>query len=264
MNKKKKPQSHGIPLKKQFGQHFLRDRSVVDCMINRVEISPQVSVFEIGCGDGFLTEAILEQEIARLWIFEIDSEWAQFVREKFPDPRLTVNLENFLDVNFDRLEEYKPWTVLANLPYQVSFPIMYRFQEQRHLIKEGVVMVQEEVAQKIVKTGGRGYGFPALFLQRYFEFELLNKIPPQAFYPAPKVVSRLLYFKPRSHVQEIPHEQEFWKFIKICFRQPRRTLRNNLAQAHYDSSMISDQILSLRSQQMGMDDFLAVWNVLRI
>lgn len=261
--KKELASSHGIRLKKQYGQHFLRDRSVVDHMIDEVTLTPESSIFEIGCGDGFLTSAILEQNIARLWVFEIDPDWVEHVRTEFVDERLTVYEENFLDIDFARLELHKPWTVLANLPYQVTFPILYTFHRHRDLIKEGVVMMQEEVAQKIMKTSGRGYGFPALFLQYFFELKLLRKIEPGCFYPPPKVESRLVYFKPRSSVVEIPNESEFWKFIKICFRQPRRTLRNNLEQSHYDLSKISEDLLKLRAQQMGIQDFLKLWDVLR-
>lgn len=124
-------------------------------------------------------------------------------------------------------------------------------------------MMQEEVAQKIVKTGGRGYGHPSLFFQYHFEWRLLKQVPPQAFLPPPKVYSRLLYFKPRVEKPVIPHEEEFWKFIKICFRQPRRTLLNNLAQSHYALSKIASETLKLRAQQMSMEDFLIIWKTLQ-
>ena len=257
--------SQGIPLKKQFGQHFLRDVRIVHTMIFAVEINSNTSIFEIGCGDGFLTQHILDTQAARLTIFEIDPDWAQHVGEKFKDDeRLTMVLGNFLDVNLEeQLVEHKPWTVLANLPYQVTFPILHRFQEYRHLLKEGVVMVQEEVAQKIVQKKGRGYGFPALFFQHYFEWKLLDKVPPASFHPAPKVFSRLLYFKPHATVQEIPEEEKFWKFIKYCFKQPRRTLKNNLQHTHYAMNKIDEKVLALRAQEMAMDDFLKIWELIR-
>jgi len=258
-----KPQTEGILLKKYLGQHFLRDHSVIENMISNVELTPKTSVFEIGCGDGFLTQAILEQKIERLWVFEIDPEWADYVTKKFPDPRLTMFQENFLDTDFANLAPNGPWTILANLPYQVSFPIIYKLRENRHLLKEGVIMIQEEVAQKIVKSGGRGYGFPALFLQHCFEFKLLKKIAPDAFFPPPKVTSRLLYFKPKAIVEEIPDEKEFWKFIKLCFHQPRRTFKNNLEQYHYDLSKVPEATLQLRSQQMSKEDLVAIWHLIR-
>ena len=256
--------SQGIPLKKQFGQHFLRDVRIVHNMIFAVEINENTSIFEIGCGDGFLTKNILATPAARLKIFEIDPDWAHYVQETFKDDRMTMIIDNFLDIDLPaQLEEHKPWTVLANLPYQVTFPILHRFQEYRHLLKEGVVMVQEEVAQKIVKTRGRGYGFPSLFFQHYFEWKLLDKVPPTAFHPAPKVFSRLLYFKPHAHVEQIPEEEKFWKFIKLCFQQPRRTLKNNLMHTHYGIDKIDDATLALRAQEMSMKDFLRIWKTIK-
>lgn len=253
--------SAGIPLKKQFGQHFLRNQQVVDHMVQAVDIK-DASVFEIGCGDGFLTQHILSTDIARLWVFEIDREWVNYVTHKFSDKRLHVFHENFLDLNWRRLQEFRPWTVLANLPYQVTFPILHRIQEHREMIKEGVVMVQEEVAQKIFKTSGRGYGYPSLFFQYYFDWKLLDKVSPTDFYPPPKIYSRLMYFKPKKDTPLIPDEEGFWKFIKVCFKQPRRTLRNNLKQGQYDSVALAD-ILDLRAQQMSMVDLLEVWNKIR-
>jgi len=259
------PQSNNIRLKKKFGQHFLRDKSIVYAAIDRVELNAESSVFEIGCGDGFLTAEILKQDIARLWVFEIDPEWACHVKKKFgADKRLSIFGSNILDVDFSSFQEHKPWTLIANLPYQVTFPIFYLLQKNRHLLREGVVMIQEEVAQKIVKTYGRGYGYPSLFLQHSFDFELLDKVSPSAFYPPPKVHSRLIYFKPKESVAEIPDEQRFWKFIKICFRQPRRTLKNNLSQAHFDVEKLDKKILTMRAQQLGMSDFLHMWQALNV
>jgi len=255
--------SAGIPLKKKFGQHFLRDVRIVHNMIFAVEITEKTSILEIGCGDGFLTKYILSTPADRLLVFEIDSDWANYVRETFKDERLTVIEDNFLDIDFSILEEHKPWTILANLPYQVTFPILHRFQEYRHLIKEGVVMIQEEVAQKIVKTRGRGYGYPSLFFQHYFEWKLLDKVPPTAFHPAPKVFSRTIYFKPRVDVVLIPDEDKFWQFIKHCFKQPRRTLKNNLAHTHYKIDKISEATFALRAQELSMADLLAVWELIR-
>ena len=251
--------SHGIPLKKKFGQHFLRDSHIIRSMIFAVDITPTTSIFEIGCGDGFLTRAILDTNAARLFVFEIDPEWAEYVQKTFPDPRMTMIQENFLDVDFSLLQEHKPWTVLANLPYQVTFPILHVFQKQRHLLKEGVIMVQEEVAQKIVKTRGKGYGYSSLFFQHYFEWQLLDKVPPTSFHPAPKVFSRLLYFKPRADVTPIVDEEAFWLFVIACFKQPRRTLKNNLMSTHYDKEKIPVEILSLRAQELSMLQLLDLW-----
>lgn len=258
----RRPHSEGIEVKKKFGQHFLRQVSVIHNMIDHVTLTPNSSVFEIGCGDGVLTQEILQQGIARLWVFEIDPEWANYVRNKLPDARLTIFQEDILSVDFKRFDEHKPWVLLANLPYQISFPILHMLQQNRHLLQEGVVMLQEEVAQKIVKKEGRGYGYSSLFFQYYFDLKLLEKIAPGAFYPPPKVYSRLLYFKPKAQVQPIQDEQNFWKFIKLIFHQPRRTLKNNLLQTHYDLSKFPEELLTMRAQQLSMKDFLTMWEII--
>lgn len=257
------PQAHGITVKKAYGQHFLRREDVAFHAVESVVLTPNSSVMEIGCGDGFLTRVILQQPLARLWVFEIDHEWATFVRKNLPDPRLTIHEQNILELDAATIAPYQPWTLIANLPYQITFPIFKLLREHRALFAEGVVMIQEEVAQKLVKTHGRDYGFQSLYYQHVFEMKLLDKVPPEAFYPPPKVFSRLLYFKPKAQPVAIPDEEGFWKFVHMCFKQPRRTLKNNLAQSHIDLSKISEATLALRAQQMVMDDFLKLWDVVR-
>jgi len=258
---KKNEQNHGRPRKKKaFGQHFLRKQSVVDHMIEKVKIDDKTSVLEIGCGDGFLTRSILDQtDCKRLLVYEIDSEWADFVRKNIDDIRLEIKLENVLDADFGPLASEKPWALLANLPYQITFPIMFLLQENKKLFQEGVVMVQEEVAQKIVASRGKKYGATSIFLQYHFDFELMEKIEPEAFSPPPKVYSRLLYFKPKYDQPKILNEDGFWKFLRLCFKFPRQTLKNNLRTTHYDSSKISQETLGLRAQQMSFQNFLDLW-----
>lgn len=260
---KQRPQRQGIALKKRHGQHFLKNGIFITPMIDAVDIDNTISVMEIGCGEGVLTQAILKTSCKQLEVFEIDQEWANYVQNLYgSDPRLHVTCNNILEINWLTLHGQAPWVMLANLPYQITFLILHLIQEHKSMFNHGVVMVQEEVAQKIVKTHGRGYGYPSLFFQYHFEWKLLYKVPPDAFYPAPKVYSRLLYFKPKLHVDPIDREDDFWKFIKLCFHQPRRTLKNNLAQSHYALNRISDEMLQMRAQQLKMDDFLALWNIL--
>lgn len=255
----KKPAIDGIALKKYHGQNFLQDSTVVHDMLSAVKVKG-ASVFEIGCGNGFLTHEIIKQQPERLVIFEIDTEWAEKIGaecKKFPF--VTMNCINFLDIDDLFFRNQGPWMLLSNLPYHVTFPILKKVQKNRDFIQEGVVMVQEEVAQKIIKEGGRGYGYISLYYQYYFDWKLLTKVPPTAFYPAPKVFSRLMHFVPKRNVVPIPQEEEFWAFIKLCFAHPRRTLRNNLSQTHFDISGVDEKTLGLRAQQMSFDDLLSLW-----
>ncbi len=254
-----------IAKKKKFGQHFLRKQSVVDNMIAHVTVASETSVLEIGCGDGFLTRAILEQTPCKqLVCFEIDHEWTEYVKKTIDDKRLDVRLQNILDVDLNILEKDKPWVLLANLPYQITFPIMFLLQKHKNLFQEGVVMVQEEVAQKIVASRGKPYSATSILLQYHFDFKLLEKIEPGAFSPPPKVHSRLVYFKPKKEIIAIPEEEKFWKFLKLCFRFPRQTLKNNLKSTHYKIKNLPEELLKLRAQQMSFEQFLEFWEEIRL
>ncbi len=263
---RKSQEEENLPRKKKgLGQHFLRKQSTVDNMIAQVKISPETTVLEIGCGDGFLTRSILSQTIAKqLRCYEIDPEWATYVKEHVKDPRLDLQIKNILQIDFAaELESCLPIVILANLPYQITFPILFIFQKHKHLIQEGVVMIQEEVAQKIVASHGRGYGPTGLFLQHHFELKLLEKIEPGAFSPPPKVFSRLLYLKPKTALLEIPDEEQFWDFLKLCFKSPRQTLKNNLRSTHYDISLISESLGKKRAQELVMEELVELWNLLK-
>lgn len=259
----RKPFRQGIELKKKHGQNFLKERSYIERMIDAVHVDKTVSVMEIGCGEGILTQAILEGPCKQLKVFEIDPEWASYVQNLYgTDRRLTMVQENVLDANWDLLIDQGPWILLANLPYHVTFPILYKVHKYREMFQEGVIMVQEEVAQKLVKSGGRDYGYTSLFFQHYFSWKLLDKVPPGAFFPPPKVFSRLIHFVPKKNIMPIVQEEEFWKFIKLCFHQPRRTLHNNLKQSHLDITKLFNELLQKRAQQLTMQDFLSIWNLL--
>lgn len=254
--------SQSYQLKKRYGQHFLRDKSVIDAMLAKTHIGVTSSVMEIGCGDGFLTHRILQKLPARLWCFEIDAEWADYVTDTYGSVRLRMIQEDFLTADLDQAAAYAPWILLANLPYNITFPILYRLKKYRHLFQEGIVMMQEEVAQKIIQTSGRGYGYPSLFLQHYFTWKMLRKVPPESFYPRPKVMSRLVYIAPIEEPDHIPYEASFWTFVQACFVRPRKTLRNNLKETGYPLEVFDADTLDLRAQQMKKHDFIHVWHML--
>lgn len=250
--------------KKSLGQHFLRDSSVLDDMFKRVAIEKTQSIMEIGCGDGFLTHAILARtDCKKLIAYEIDEQWVTKLKREITDPRFNLHHENILETDWSLLQADAPLTLLANLPYYISFPIIYKIQEQRTLFAEGIIMVQEEVAQKLVATSGRPYGATSMFLQHHLSFELLTKIPPTAFVPPPKVFSRLVYFKPKTNIQAIPDAEQFWKFVKLCFRSPRQTIKNNLRTTHIDLQKVPQDFLALRAQQVSKEQFLVIWDLVR-
>ena len=92
--------AQGIALKKRYGQHFLRNDSIAQKIVMSVDLNDTSSVFEIGCGDGALTRVILQSKLARLWVFEIDPEWAALVKKRLPDSRMQVFVEDILIYRF--------------------------------------------------------------------------------------------------------------------------------------------------------------------
>ena len=248
--------------KKEHGQVFLRDQSIIDDMLNDAKVQKGQTVAEIGCGDGFLTSSIIDEtQCKKLVIFEIDEEWAKVVTEKIRDPRVEMNVVNFLDVdlaNFFNAND--PIVLLANLPYHITFPILHKIKAQRELFSYGVVMVQEEVAQRLVGTTGKSTGSISHYFQHFFELKLLTKVPPRAFEPQPKIFSRLVSFKPRTELLQIPNEEKFWEFLKVCFKCPRQMLHNNLRSGAFSHIKIPTEMANLRAQQMTFDLFLKIWN----
>lgn len=257
-----RPVKDGVQLKKKYGQHFLTDTSILTKIVSSVSIDAQSKIFEIGGGQGALTRAILASPCKELHVFEIDADWATYLKQHISDERLHVHHENILDVTRDAFAPHNKWILLANLPYQVTFPILYMLQRNADLLQEGVIMVQEEVAQRVVATRGRDKGYVSLFFQWYFEWELMDKISPGAFFPPPNVYSRLLYFKPKQVRPVIPAEEKFWAMVHMAFKQPRRTLKNNLQTLHYSLDVIPQELLLMRAQQLSIEQFLSIWKLL--
>lgn len=257
---KRGPHIDNIDVKKMYGQHFLRDTYYIDQMLASVSIGPESSLMEIGCGEGVLTRALLNTPAARVWVYEIDPEWASYVQKQTTDPRLTMHVGDVMRADLRCMEQHAPWILIANLPYGITFPVLHLMKQYHHYWQEGVIMIQEEVAQKIVRQGGRDYGWQSLYFQHYFELTLLDKVPPAAFYPPPRVTSRLVHWKPIHNRVEIVDEVKFWKFVRSCFSQPRRTIRNNLSQSEYAHVIAAGtQWNELRAQQMQFADFHALW-----
>ncbi len=248
-----------------MGQHFLRKSSVVEAMIRKtLGATTGAVVLEIGCGDGFLTEKILAKTTCKkLVCLELDQNWANFVSKKVQDPRLLVLNVNALEACWSELSPGEPMVLLANLPYNISIPIVKKLRHYAALFAEGVFMVQEEVAQKFVAKTGRNFGSISVFLQHVFDFQLMEKIGPEAFSPPPNVDSRLVYFKPKARKPLIDDEENFWKFVRLCFTAPRQMLKNNLKGHSFDLKIIEQKVSGLRAQQINFEQFLDLWNSLR-
>lgn len=245
--------------KKCFGQHFLRKFSIVENMINAVN-TKNANILEIGPGDGFLTNAILNlSRCKKLVCVEVDSEWTMFLKHKFKDQRFELHESDILEFDFQQLLPLSPIILLANLPYNLTFPILDKLIENKNLFSEMVVMLQEEVAQRLVATSGKKVGFTSMRMQHHFEIKLLDKIGPESFSPPPKVFSRTIYLKPKTS-SGLP--EDFWNFLKICFKFPRQMLKNNLQKGLSLNSELHlpNELGMARAQHLKFEDFVKIWD----
>jgi 16S rRNA (adenine1518-N6/adenine1519-N6)-dimethyltransferase len=207
-------------LKKRFGQHFLTDPSILRRIVEFAHINPQNSVVEIGPGAGALT-AELAKAAARVIAMEIDADLIAGLRSSMPS--------NVEVVHGDALE--MPWPpgmfhVVGNLPYNVATPLLKRFIDDRESICDVTVMVQKEVAERLVsKPGTREYGPLSVLVQYYATVKYGFKVSPGSFRPRPKVDSAIvrLEWKP-----DVAAARPFTDFVQHAFGSRRKKLVNNL------------------------------------
>lgn len=213
--------------RKRFGQNFLVDASVVDRIMAAIDPRPGEPVVEVGPGLGVLTAPLLAR-LDVLHAIEIDRDLAARLAERFGAERLHLHRCDALTFDFCQLGP--ELRVVGNLPYNISSPLLFRLAEVAHCLRDCHVMLQREVADRIVAApGGKGYGRLSVMLQYRFAAERLLRVPAGAFRPAPKVESAFLRLVPHRPmpVQAID-EAMFAAVVASAFGQRRKTLRNAL------------------------------------
>ncbi|HUL30494.1 MAG TPA: 16S rRNA (adenine(1518)-N(6)/adenine(1519)-N(6))-dimethyltransferase RsmA [Thermodesulfobacteriota bacterium] len=223
---------HGLFAKKRLGQHFLVDRNILSKVVQTAEIRKEDVILEIGPGLGEMTLA-LARSARRVIAVEIDAALAEILRKKLADlPNVEVVKSDILKVDFKSLfeEERRPVKVVANLPYQISTPLLFRFIESKEFFSTLTLMLQKEVAARMAAPpGGKEYGPLSIFVQVYLDASVRFSIKPSAFFPAPKVDSAVVHMvwkgNPRVESQD---EEWFKKVVKASFGYRRKTLVNAL------------------------------------
>lgn len=225
--------------KKSLGQNFLRDQSVVERIVGALNLSKDDIVIEIGPGQGSLTEVLVEKA-GRVVAIEFDRDLMSPLRVQFHSS------DNFELVNADALSfdftEYfsdgKKLKLVANLPYNISTPILQRLIEQRHVFSSIVLMFQREVVERITaKPGNKERGFLSVLVEDAFETENLFDVPPQAFQPVPKVWSSVVRLTPKASDIGVASD-EFRKLLSSAFAQKRKTILNNLRTKYAQADII--------------------------
>ena len=215
---------------------------------------------EIGPGRGALTEHLF-RHADRVVAVELDPVLAGYLRERWRgDSRLEIVEANALDADWS---QWGDSVLVGNLPYYAATAIISRFVHTPGLLKHGVFLIQKEVAERITaKPGGREYGYLSVECQLLAQTEYLFTVAPGAFQPPPKVESAVIRLTPRpKHV--IEDAQGFFSFVSLCFRQKRKTLRNNLAGSYPAHLYEGRPEISRRAEQLSVDEFAELYRSLR-
>ena len=221
-------------------------------------------VVEIGPGRGALTERLLSTG-ARVLAIEIDSQLADFLKDKFRGSNaLEVIHGDILEVNLEELigaRSSERIAVTGNLPYYITSPIVRRIFQVHERVSAALLLVQKEVADRIVAgKGTRDYAYLSVLCQLYADPKLLFRVPASAFQPPPKVTSALVQLEMRPDVRP---DAEFLGFLQLCFRQRRKMLRNNLSGAFDRTALAALEITRRRAQQLEIDELRQLWEELR-
>lgn len=225
--------------KKRFGQNFLRDMSVVDRILAAAELEPQDRVLEIGPGLGVLTDRLLERA-REVQVMEVDRDLVERLLAR-QDPRLTVHSGDCLEMDWPALLLHPPYTLVANLPYNISSQVVFKILDHRPLFRRLVLMFQKEVADRLAASpGGKDYGILSVLTQVWFDVRRVATVPPGAFHPPPKVTSAVLSFVPLTTPRVVIEDEAFFRrVVKGAFAQRRKTLRNTLASAGFGHDLES-------------------------
>lgn len=248
--------------RRRFGQNFLRDEQVIQHIVNAAHITAKDTVVEIGPGQGALTRYLLDQ-CKNLIVIELDRDLASSLRQKYEGSSLQLIEADALKVDLSELAQ-QPYRLIGNLPYNISTPLLFHFFAHSTAWHDAHVMLQKEVAQRIAAApGDSDYSRLSVMTRFYASTEIVFEVPPEAFYPAPKVTSSVVRLIPRQSVLTTPQaQQQFSELVKACFAQRRKTLANNL-KGIIPREAISEAGIDpgCRAQTLDVDSFVRLLQV---
>ena len=250
---KQELRAYGFFPKKRLGQHFLVDRNILKKVVRTAQVGREEVVLEVGPGLGEMTIA-LAGLAKRVIAVEIDAGLVEILRKKLADyPNVEVVQSDILKVDFKDFfkKEEQPIKVVANLPYQISTPLLFRFIEGKEVFSAFTLMLQREVGERMVApAGGKDYGPLSILVQLFLDVSTLFFIKPSAFSPSPKVESAVvrMVWKEKPMVEK-KDEEWFRRVVKACFSYRRKTLLNALK--HSELSL--PEFLESRLGEAGID-----------
>jgi 16S rRNA (adenine1518-N6/adenine1519-N6)-dimethyltransferase len=230
-------QNYGIRPRKRLGQSFLEDKNITSKIVKIADIRKEDTVVEIGAGVGIMTELLAAQ--ARMVIaLEVDPYLVALLRETLKGhPNVEIIPADVLKYDFSLACQgcsAGMFKVIGNLPYNISSQILFHLISYRHCIACMILMFQKEMADRIIApVGTKDYGIPSVVLSMYSTVSHEITVPPDCFYPQPKVMSSVLKIVMRQKpLIDLKDNDFFRKIVKIAFSKRRKTLLNNLRSAN--------------------------------
>ncbi|NLN74974.1 MAG: 16S rRNA (adenine(1518)-N(6)/adenine(1519)-N(6))-dimethyltransferase RsmA [Armatimonadetes bacterium] len=225
---------HRIHPKKRLGQNFLIDANVLGKLLDASGISAQTRVLEIGPGMGVVTRE-LAQRAEKVTCIEIDSDMEPVLRETLDGlPNAEVVIDDFLKVDLDKFIGERgggSWTVVANLPYYITTPIITKLIDSKQRFRSIVLMTQKEVASRLkAAAASADYGSITVFVQYHCAVNSIARVSRNVFYPVPDVDSELIELAVRPEpAVTVEDEQLYFSIVRAAFGKRRKTLLNALS-----------------------------------
>ena len=219
-----------IKMSKKLGQNFLIKRGIVDEIVHAAELTPGEPVLEVGPGIGTLTQG-LAQSGADVTAIELDRRLLEVLDTTLASyDNVRIVHGDVLKLDVPTIMNHKPFKVVANLPYYITTPIIMSLLESKLPIERLVVMVQKEVALRMVaKPGTKDYGALSVAVQYYTEPDIVLDVPPKSFLPAPAVTSSVIRCVLRDKPPvDVIDEKLFFRVLKAGFAQRRKTFANTM------------------------------------
>lgn len=257
--RQEKPRLQTHAPRKRFGQNFLTDQSIIAEIARAIAPIDTDNIVEIGPGQGALTDALFDSGCA-INAIEIDRDLQSQLRVMFFNRDLTLHNADALKFDFSQLSKSEnDLRIVGNLPYNISTPLIFKLLENLSLIKDMHFMLQKEVVDRLAAVPGtKAWGRVSVMTQIDCEVESLFEVPPEAFYPRPKVQSAIVRITPKNKLYrpECSREQ-LAKLVQLAFAQRRKTLRNNLKDVMTDSTIEELGIdPSCRAETLSLDQLI--------